>query len=243
MKGEIKIERKDPIAILTISRPEKLNSVTKEMLTDFEEKVSQTINDPEIFALVITGEGEKAFSAGFDLKMITSLESGEHKTFFKTLERTMRCLRDSRTCITVAAVNGYAVGFGAMVSVACDFRFFAETAAFRLPEVELGVFPGSGAASNLLHLVGPARSKDILLTTRVIAAEEALQIGLADRIFPQAELMNKTMEFLEEFSKKDRKILIRVKNLVDSMTGQTIDEADELEGTYTEEWLREFSSE
>ncbi|MBY8996352.1 MAG: enoyl-CoA hydratase/isomerase family protein [Candidatus Thorarchaeota archaeon] len=239
MTGEIKVSIEDAHAVITISRPDKLNSVTKPMLVDFNEQVSQIINNPNIRAVIFTGEGSRAFSAGFDMDTIMGLKGAEVTEFFKLLERTMRLIRENRTCITIAAVNGYAIGFGAMAVLACDFRFFSDTAAFRLPEVELGVFPGAGAASNLLHLVGPARAKDILLTTRTVSAKEALQIGLADMLVNQDELMEKTMEFVEGILNKDATILVRTKTLIDGMTGKDIADADELESAYLDEWLRE----
>lgn len=209
------------------------------MLVDFSEQVSQILNNPSIRAVVFTGEGDRAFSAGFDMETIMGLKGSEVTEFFKLLERTMRIIRENRTCVKIAAVKGYAIGFGAMAVLACDFRFFADTASFRLPEVEMGVFPGAGAASNLLHLVGPSRAKDILLTSRTISAREALQIGLADMLVNQDELMEKTMEFLEQILNKDPTILVRTKTLVDGMTGKDIAEADELETAYLDEWLRE----
>jgi enoyl-CoA hydratase len=239
LTGEIKVSIKDAHATITISRPDKLNSVTKPMLVDFSEQVSQIINNPKIRAVIFTGEGTRAFSAGFDMDTIMGLKGAEVTEFFKLLERTMRIIRENRTCITIAAVNGYAIGFGAIAVLACDFRFFSDTAAFRLPEVELGIFPGAGAASSLLHLVGPSRAKDILLTTRTVSAKEALQIGLADMLVKQDELMEKTMDFVEEMLKKDATILVRTKTLIDGMTGKDIAEADELETAYIDEWLRE----
>ena len=239
LTGEIKVRIEDSHAILTISRPDKLNSVTKPMLIDFSEQVSQILNNPSIRAVILTGDGDRAFSAGFDMDTIMGLKGAEATEFFKLLERSMRIIRENRTCVTIAAVNGYAIGFGAMAVLACDFRFFSDTAAFRLPEVELGVFPGAGAASNLLHLVGPSRAKDILLTSRTVSAKEALQIGLADMLVNQDELMEKTMEFVEQILNKDATILVRTKTLVDGMTGKDIAEADELETAYLDEWLRE----
>jgi len=239
MNGEIIVTVEDSYAIVKISRPEKLNSVTKDMMESFSEKVSTISNDPKIRAIIFTGEGEKSFSAGFDIEMVMSLEEQEVKDFFKLLEHTIRTIRQNRSCVTIAALNGYAIGFGAMVSLACDFRIFSENAVFRLPEVDLSIFPGAGAASNLYHLVGPSRSKDILLTGRKVAAEEAMRIGLADRLVKQEDIMSSTLEFVKELLAKDPKILIRTKTLVDAMTGKGIDGADELETAYLDEWLRE----
>jgi len=239
VNGEIIVTIEDSYAIMKISRPEKLNSVTKDMLESFSEKVSSISNNPSIRAIIFTGEGETSFSAGFDMEMVTSLEGQEVKDFFKLLERTMRTIRQNRSCVTIAAVNGYAIGFGAMISLACDFRIFSENAVFRLPEVDLSIFPGAGAASNLYHLVGPSRSKDILLTGRKVSAEEAMSIGLADRLVKQEDIISTTLEFVKELLTKNPKILVRTKTLVDAMTGKGIDGADELETAYLDEWLRE----
>lgn len=213
MKGEIIVTIEDSFGIVKISRPDKLNSVTKEMLESFSEKVSAIANDPKIRAIIFTGEGEKSFSAGFDIETVTGLEGEDATNFFKLLERTIRLIRQNRTCITVAAVNGYAIGFGAMVAIACDFRIFSENAVFRLPEVDLGIFPGAGAASNLYHLVGPSRTKDILMTGRKVSAIEAEKIGLADRLVNQNDIMEKSIEFVQELLKKDPKVLMRTKTL------------------------------
>ena len=239
MNGEIIVTIEDSYAIVKISRPKKLNTVTKDMFESFFEKVSSISNDPRIQALIFTGEGEKSFSAGFDLDTVTGLEGQEATDFFKLLERTIRTIRQNRSCITVAAVNGYAIGFGAMISLGCDFRIFSENAIFRLPEVDLSIFPGAGAASNLYHLVGPSRTKDILMTGRKVSAEEAMKIGLADRIVKHEEVMTTAVEFVKELLSKDPKILIRTKTLVDAMTGKDIEDADGLETAYLDEWLRE----
>lgn len=239
MTGEIKVTIEDAHATILISRPDKMNSVTKDMLVDFNEQVSQIANNPNIRAIIIKGDGDHAFSAGFDLEMVSSLEGVEVTEFFKLLERTIRLIHENRTCVTVASVNGYAIGFGAMVSIACDFRIFSDTAVFRLPEVTLGIFPGAGAASNLLHLVGPARAKDILMTGRKVSAKEALQIGLADMLVSQDELAKTTKEFVEGLLSRDPTILVRTKTLIDGMTGKDVAEADELETAYLDEWLRE----
>ena len=239
MSGEIIVTVEDSFAIVKISRPEKLNSVTKQMLESFSEQVSSIANNPKIRVIVFTGEGQKAFSAGFDFDMVTKLEGQDTIDFFKLLERTMRLIRQNRTCVTIAAVNGYAIGFGAMVTLACDFRIFSDNAVFRLPEIDLSIFPGAGAASNLYHLVGPSKTKDILMTARKVSSQEALEIGLADRLVKQDEIMEKTIEFVKELLNKDPLILMRTKTLVDGMTGKDLDEADELETTYLDEWLRE----
>jgi enoyl-CoA hydratase len=209
------------------------------MLESFSEQVSSISNNPKIRAVIFTGDGEKSFTAGFDLETVKGLEGKEATEFFKLLEHTIRTIRQNRSCVTVAAVNGYAIGFGAMISIACDFRIFAENALFCLPEIDLSIFPGAGAASNLYHIVGPSRSKDILMTGRKVSAEEAHKIGLADRLVKQNEIRDYSEKFVQELLSKDSKILVRTKTLVDAMTGKDIEDADSLETAYLDEWLRE----
>ncbi len=199
-------------------------------------KVAQ--NDNDIRAVVLTGNG-KAFCAGVDLKAINALNEEERARLTTLGQSTFKRI-ESFPKVVIAAINGYAIGFGAMIASACDFRFFSEGAAFQLPEVQLAIFPGAGATANLMDLVGPARTKDILVTGRLVSAEEALQIGLANRVVPHDELMSKVEEFVQDVIKKDRKIVMRTVNLVDMMTGQDHAEASDLETMYTDEWLREL---
>ncbi|TFF92859.1 enoyl-CoA hydratase/isomerase family protein, partial [Candidatus Thorarchaeota archaeon] len=152
-------------------------------------------------------------------------------------------VRHARHCLTVAAINGYAGGFGAILASACDFRFFSEDAIFRLPEVDLAIFPGAGAASNLITLVGPAHTKDILLTGRKVNAQEAFRIGLANRVLPKEEVLPYAVDFIKKLTQKDRKVVIRTKTLVDGMTGEELNEAADMESMYLEEWLREHRKE
>ncbi len=237
MTGSIEVSTDGSIVTLVISRPDKLNSVTKSMLNDFSEKVEQYTNDPEVTAIIFTGAGDRAFSAGFDMDTVKGLKGQDREDFFKTLEDIIRVIRTAKSCLTLAAVNGYAVGFGSIVAVACDFRFFSEEAKLRLPEVQLSIFPGAGATSNLLHLVGPSHAKDILLTGRSVPAREAKVMGLANRVYPKDELMPQAKEFLKELLEKDCRILLNTKNLIDAMTGKDIGDAAELEAAYLEEWL------
>ena len=239
MSDELIIDQQNGIAIVTLNRPERLNAVTYDMLKEISERVPPLLNDPEVFIVIFTGAGEKAFCAGFDLDTVKSLKKSEYRDFFKLLERFIVILRNARNCVTIAAINGYAVGFGAILATACDFRFFSDNAAFKLPEIDLSIFPGMGAAVGLMQLVSPSKTKEILMTGRMIPADEAKSIGIADKIFAQSELMSETMKFADDLAKKDRKLLIRTKNLVDMMVGRELTDAIDVEGMFTEEWLQE----
>ncbi len=237
MSGKIIVEIADSIATVRFYRPDKLNSVTRDMLYSFTEETTKLIQDSNIKAIVFTGEGERAFSAGFDLDTVKSLEGEGRKEFFTTLQTIMDRMREAESCITLAACNGYAIGFGAMVSIACDFRFFAENVVFRLPEVDLDIFPGAGASSNLVHLVGRSKAKEILLSGKKVSAEEALRIGLADRVLPLEYLLPVSYEFIKDICQKDWKIVQNTKSVVEKIVGIDIKQAAEVESQFYRDWL------
>ncbi|MGY5854190.1 MAG: enoyl-CoA hydratase/isomerase family protein [Candidatus Thorarchaeota archaeon] len=238
--GKINVDRKGPVATVTFSRPEKLNSVTWDMLKSFSQKTEDLINDSEIRAIIFTGKGEKSFSAGFDLDTVLGLSGSERTEFFTDLENIMKVMRHADSCIMLSACNGYAIGFGAMVAVASDLRFFSKNAVFRLPEVALNIYPGAGASSNLLHIVGPSRAKDLLLTTRKVTAEEAYRLGLADRLLPLDELMTYSYDYIDELMKMDQGMIDTTKATISNMVGLDIKDAAKVEFTYFEKWLKDL---
>ncbi|MBD3408173.1 MAG: hypothetical protein GF411_18775 [Candidatus Lokiarchaeota archaeon] len=240
MTGEILIEYDGAIAIVTISRPEKLNAVTYEMLQRFEETIDLLVDSSDVRIILFKGAGEKAFSAGFDLRMIESLKGKEHSEFFLKLEAIIRKLATAKNCVTIAAIRGYVIGFGAMVSLACDIRFFSTNAVFSLPEINISIFPGAGAAAGLIKLVGPARAKDILLSGRKVSAEESYHFGIADRLFDPESVVSAAKEYAKELASKDSTILIDTKKLVDEMYSREYHDADTREGFYLRKWLKEF---
>jgi enoyl-CoA hydratase len=240
--GEIQVDVQEPIAIVTISRQGKLNSVTWEMLQDFDTKIGELFENPKILGILFTGEGERAFSAGFDREMVESLEGQDHFDFFKLLEKAIKRFQSNRKCITLAACNGFAIGFGAILAVSCDFRFFSENTVFSLPEILLDVFPGAGASSYLLHIVGPSRAKDILMTGRKVDAEEAYEIGLANRILKINQLIPESMKFLKDITSHNQMILEKIKSLLDEITDSDFEKAAEIESDYFLKWLNERKS-
>ncbi|MGY5875989.1 MAG: enoyl-CoA hydratase/isomerase family protein [Candidatus Thorarchaeota archaeon] len=240
MSGKIIVERNESRATVTFSKPEKLNSVTWDMLKSFSEQTTELLEDPEIRAIIFTGEGEHAFSAGFDLDTVIGLSGRERIEFFTDLENIMKAMRHADSCIMLSACNGYAIGFGAMVAVASDLRFFSENAVFRLPEVDLDIYPGAGASSNLLHIVGPSRALDILLTTRKVSAEEAYRLGLADRLLPLDKLLSYSYEYIDELMQKDPGIVVATKATITKMVGLDIKDAAKIEFAFFEKWLKEL---
>ena len=169
------------IALLTINRPDKLNALNKTVLDELSEAIDTVNSDESIKALIITGEGEKAFVAGADIKELSSLDS---ETGEKLSRRGQNIFSQIENCSkpVVAVVNGFALGGGAELAMACHLRIATENAVFGLPEVSLGVIPGYGGTQRLTALVGKAKAFEYVLTGGQIKAGQAAELGLVNRV-------------------------------------------------------------
>ena len=179
----ILLEKKGLIAVATINRPKALNALNSEVLTDLDELVSTVKADADIRALVITGSGEKAFVAGADIGEMSTLTKEGGEAFGKHGNNVFRAI-ETLPIPTIAAVNGFALGGGCELSMACDIRICADTAVFGQPETGLGITPGFGGTQRLARLVGPGMAKQMVYTARNIKADEALRIGLVNAVYP-----------------------------------------------------------
>src|SRR5215210_3516358 len=188
----VQVERDDNVAVLTIDRQEKLNALDRQVV----EEIGQTLLELEAEgprAIVVTGAGERAFIAGADIGAMSVMAPLEAKRFSEIGHAAMALL-DRSPVPTIAAVNGYALGGGCEVALACDIRVAAENATFGFPEVSLGILPGMGGTQRLPRLVGPALAKELIFTGRRIDAGEAREIGLVNRVVPQGEALNAARE-------------------------------------------------
>jgi enoyl-CoA hydratase len=194
----VRVEREDDIAILTIDRQEKLNALDQQVT----EEIGQALLELEAEgprAIIVTGAGERAFVAGADISAMSSMSPLEAKRFSEIGHAAMALL-DRSPVPTIAAVNGYALGGGCEVAIACDVRIAAENATFGFPEVSLGILPGMGGTQRLPHLVGPAFAKELIFTGRRIGAEEAREIGLVNRVVPRGEALGAARELAAEIA-------------------------------------------
>jgi len=178
----------DGIAVLTISRPEKLNALNREVLAELGEALAECAQSTEIRGIIITGAGEKAFVAGADIAELGGLSAVELQEFSSFGQAVFQRL-DSMGKPSLAAINGYALGGGLELAMSCTLRIASENARMGLPEVKLGLIPGYGATQRLPRLVGPARALELLLTGETVEAAEAQRIGLVNHVVPQAELL------------------------------------------------------
>ena len=188
-------EVRDGIAFVTINRPDKLNALNDAVIEDLDRAVARVESDDAIKGVLLTGAGPKAFVAGADIGELATQDSLSGKAramrgqaVFRRLERCGKPV--------VAAVNGFALGGGCELAMACHLRVASETARFGQPEVKLGIGPGYGGTVRLPRLVGKGRALDLLLTARQVGAEEAVQMGLANRVVPAEQLMPEAEKLL-----------------------------------------------
>lgn len=194
----IKSERKGAVAILTLNRPDTLNALDREILLALEASVGEVAQDPGVRALIVTGEG-RAFAAGADIEAMSHMSPGEAHAFSQLGHRAFASL-EQLAVPTIAAVNGFALGGGCELAMSCDWIYASSKARFGQPEVKLGLIPGFGGTSRLVRRVGVAWAKELVCSGANIKADEALRIGLANRVFEPEELMAKALETAQAIS-------------------------------------------
>jgi len=169
------------IAVLFVNRPEKMNALNSQVLAELEQAFEELNSDPEVQSIVVTGQGEKAFVAGADIHELRSLNEAEGKKLSKKGQNIFTKIENSVKPV-IAAVNGYALGGGAELAMACHIRIGVENTVFGLPETSLGLIPGYGGTQRLTALIGRAKALELILTARHVKAEEALQLGILNDI-------------------------------------------------------------
>ncbi len=184
-------EARDGIGVVTVNRPDVRNAVNRRVMEDLRAALDEFREDGRVGAVVFTGAGEKAFVAGADIGEL------RERTMLDGLAAKMQRLCDEIEGFekpTIAAVNGYALGGGCELAMACDIRLASENARFGLPETALSIIPGAGGTQRLARLVGKGRAVEMIFTGRMVDAEEAHGIGLVSKVVPQAELLDAARE-------------------------------------------------
>lgn len=191
----------DGILTITINRPDKLNALNRDVFTDLGNCVKAFHENDSLKAAIITGSGEKAFVAGADISEFGGLNAEEGKALaargqvvFNSIERGPKPI--------IAAVNGFALGGGCELTMACHMRVASESARFGQPEVNLGLIPGYGGTQRLVQLIGKGKALELLMTADMIKAPEALELGLVNYVVPAEELMTKCEEILRKIMTK-----------------------------------------
>jgi enoyl-CoA hydratase len=194
-------EVREGIGIITLNRPKALNALNTALLNEMGALLDDIAKNDEIKVVIITGGGEKAFAAGADISEMQSMNAMEGRAFSANGMKHISKL-ETIPQPTIAAVNGFALGGGCEVVMACDIRIASTKAKFGQPEVNLGVTPGFGGTQRLPRLVGPAIAKELLFTGDMISAERAYQIGLVNHVVEPEELMDKAMEMAKKIASK-----------------------------------------
>lgn len=190
-------ERRGRVAVWTINRAARSNALSREVLLEFGRLARVTVNDPEVRAVVITGSGDKAFCAGADLKERQGMTENDIRVQVELYRSELGPLDRSPKPI-IAAINGVALGGGLELALVCDLRVAVSSAVLALPETTLGIIPGAGGTQRLTRLVGAARAKEMILLGRRLAAEEAREWGLVNRVVPEGgKLIDDVLAWIE----------------------------------------------
>jgi enoyl-CoA hydratase len=213
------IAREGAVAIVTINRPKAMNALSSKTVTELLELSTELEMDPAVRAVILTGSGEKAFVAGADIAEMAEMRPREARHFAELGGALMTAIETSDRP-WIAAVNGFALGGGCELALACDFIYAARGARLGQPEVGLGVIPGFGGTQRLLRRVGIAKAKELILTGDVVDADEGLRIGLCDLVVDRAELLPRARQTAEKIATKGPLAIAEVKRVM--LHGQSL---------------------
>ena len=220
MSDLVLLEKKDRVAILTLNRPDALNALNAELLNTLKSHLAVLKDEPDTGCIIITGS-EKAFAAGADIKEMAD------KSYIDMIMSDhfggVRSLDECRVPI-IAAVSGYALGGGCELAMMCDMIFASESAQFGQPEIKLGVIPGMGGSQRMTHAIGKAKSMDMILTGRMMGAEEAERSGLVARVFPNETLLDETIKAAAKIASYSRPSVYAAKEAVNRAFETTLSE-------------------
>ena len=187
-------EKKDKIGILTINRQSALNAMNPDVLKELDQSIKSMINDEKVGVIILTGAGKKAFIAGADIKVMQKLDNKGALAFGKLGQEVTMTIENSPKPL-IAALNGFALGGGLEIALACHIRFASDNAIFAQPEVKLGLIPGWGGTQRLPRIVGKGNATELIIGGHMINSEEAFRIGLANKIFRSDQLLDESIKF------------------------------------------------
>src|SRR5690554_874046 len=199
--SNLKISREGTVELITINRPDKLNALNRATINELGEAVTNASASKEVTAIVITGAGDKAFVAGADIAEFAAYSAEEGKALSLSGQKKLFDLIENTGTPVIAAINGFALGGGLELAMACHIRLASENARMGLPEVSLGVIPGYGGTQRLAQLVGKGKAIEMIATAGMIKADEAMQFGLLNHVVKAEELIDKAMEIAHQISK------------------------------------------
>ena len=222
------VERQGSIVTLTISRPEKLNALNADVLVRLGNALAELEREPDVRVAILTGAGDKAFVAGADIAAMAEMTAAQAKAF-SDLGHAVFARLETAHFPVIGAVQGFALGGGCELALACDFLYASEKAKFGQPEVSLGVIPGFGGTQRLARRVGIARARELCFTGELIAADDALRMGIVNVVVPHADLMTKVRAVAEKIASKGPLAIAQCKRVLLRGADVPLTTANELE--------------
>lgn len=197
----LEVKKEEGIATLTINRPQVLNALNRETINELDRALDELAEDDGTRVIIITGAGEKAFVAGADIQEFQKMSPDEALNFSRKAQSVFLKIERLKKPV-IAAINGYTLGGGLELCMACDIAYASEKAIFGQPEINLGIIPGAGGTQRLSRLVGKQRAKELIFTGEIIDAAEAFRIGLINKLVPAERLMSEVKALAEKVSTK-----------------------------------------
>jgi enoyl-CoA hydratase len=224
------LDVKDNIAVVTLNRPDKLNALNAQTINDLNSVFDELKENEEVYVIVLTGSGEKAFVAGADIKELNKLDMISAKEFAEKGQAVFSKIEKFDKPV-IAAVNGFALGGGCELALACHIRFASDNAKFGQPEVNLGIIPGYGGTQRLARLINTGRAMEYILTADMISADEAYRIGLVNKVYPQDELLDKAIEMAKKITGKGQQAIRLAMKAVKAVDEMSLKEGQNLEAS------------
>lgn len=216
----IRVEREGAVVTVTVDRQEALNALDQALLSELHRRLQELASDEGVRAVILTGAGERAFVAGADIKEMAGMDV-ERARRWGQLGHDVATLLETMPKPTIAAVNGFALGGGCELALACDIRYASTQAKLGQPEVGIGIIPGWGGTQRLARVAGLGVAKELVLTGRMVDAEEALRLGLVSAVFPPHELMERARELASALAAKSPLVLAAAKRMLNrALQGQ-----------------------
>jgi enoyl-CoA hydratase len=204
------VEREGGVALVFVNRPDALNALDPPTLAELRDRLRELADDESVRVVVLTGSGDRAFVAGADIKAMSEMTAEEAHAWGELGHECARLL-ERMPKPTIASVNGFALGGGCEMALACDIRYASDKAKFGQPEVSIGIIPGWGGTQRLARSAGIGFAKELILTGRLADADEALRRGLVSAVFPHEELRARTLEIAQSLAAKSPLILAAAK--------------------------------
>lgn len=238
-ENRVEVDLSPPLATIFLSRPEVLNAYDEELLDQFKMKAKEIFNNDEVKAVIITGRGDKAFSVGADIELLEELNAETAKVIANKGKDICDMIEETEK-VVLSAVNGYALGGGMELTLACDLRIASTRARFGQPEVSLGLIPGFSGTQRLPRILGIGRAKELLFTGNIIDAEEAFEIGLVNKLVTPRDLLKETKKLALRITDQSSRAVGMIKQSINVGYTDGFDKGKKFE---TESFQKCFESE